>query len=172
MKILLAILAATALATAPPDPAAGPAGNDERAVVPDPLAGLAWLGGCWENRSGDRVSFEMWTPPAGGVMVGAGRTVSGGRTVGFEHLRIRAEGEGLVYTAIPSGQAETEFRSAAIDEDGFTVENPEHDFPTRIRYRRSGPDAFTATVEGPGPDGTTSGFEVAFERARCEAAGE
>lgn len=133
-----------------------------------PLDRLGWLGGCWSSGSGARETTEMWTAPAGGLMVGASRTVADGRARAFEHLRLRAAGDTLVYTAIPSGQTETHFRSVSVSADGFTVENLQHDFPQRISYRRTGPDAMTARVEGPGPNGPR-GFDIAFRRVRCEA---
>ncbi len=129
---------------------------------------LAWLGGCWQSEGGNRTTVEMWMPPAGGLMVGASRTVAGGQARGYEHLRIRADGDHIVYTAIPSDQAETDFRSVAVSDSGFTVENLGHDFPQRITYRRTGPDGLMARVEGPGPNGTR-GFDVAFQRVSCTA---
>ena len=138
---------------------------------PSSVDSLGWLAGCWESRTGDRVTLEMWSPPAGDLMIGAGRTVVAAQARAFEHLRIRGTAEGIVYTAIPSGQTETDFTSTSITTDGFVVENPDHDFPTRITYRRSGDDAFTARVEGPGDDGSMSGFESAFERIDCETGG-
>lgn len=130
-----------------------------------------WLAGCWESRTGDRVTFEMWSPAAGDLMVGAGRTVVGGSARAFEHLRIQGTPDGLVYTAIPSGQTETDFTSTSVTADGFVVENPEHDFPTRITYRRVGEDAYTAQIEGPGEDGSMGGFGIAFTRVACEVGG-
>jgi len=44
-------------------------------------------------------------PPAGGLMVGGSRTVVAQAAREFEHLRIAARGDTLVYTAIPSGQS-------------------------------------------------------------------
>lgn len=139
------------------------------APAPPPLDTLGWLAGCWESRSGDRVTLEMWSPPAGGLMVGASRTVAAGRASAFEHLRIRGTPDGLVYTAIPSGQVETRFTSTSVTDEGFVVENPDHDFPTRISYRRAGDDGFTALVEGPGDDGAMGGFRIDFTRVSCEA---
>lgn len=133
-----------------------------------PLDTLGWLAGCWESRSGDRVTMEMWSPPEGDLMVGGGRTVVEGRARAFEHLRIRGTSEGLVYTALPSGQAETHFTSTSVTEDGLVVENPAHDFPTRITYRRTGADSYTARVEGPGRDGALEGFRIDFSRVPCE----
>jgi hypothetical protein len=131
---------------------------------------LAWLGGCWESGSGSRVTVEMWTPPAGGLMVGASRTVANGQARAWEHLRLHADGDQVVYTAIPSGQTETDFRSTAVSDSGFTVENLAHDFPQRIIYRRTGPDALSARVEGPGPNGPR-GFDIPFRRVSCRAGG-
>ena len=140
------------------------------AAAQSPLDQIAWLGGCWKSGSGARETIEMWMPPAGGLMIGASRTVAGGQARAFEHLRLRAAGDTLIYTAIPSRQAETHFRSTSVSADGFTVENLQHDFPQRIAYRRTGPDAMTARVEGPGPDGPR-GFDIAFVRVPCEAPG-
>ncbi|BCS31914.1 hypothetical protein TBR22_A11170 [Luteitalea sp. TBR-22] len=133
------------------------------------LEGLAWLGGCWQSTAGTRVVTEMWMPADGGVMIGGGRTVVAGQARAFEHLRIRADGEALVYTAVPSGQRETDFRSTATRATGFTVENLAHDFPQRIVYTRTGDASFTARVEGPGPNGPR-GFDLAFRRVPCESA--
>jgi hypothetical protein len=133
-----------------------------------PLDRVAWLGGCWQSTAGSRVVAEMWMPADGGLMIGAGRTIVAGQARAFEHLRIRADGEALVYTAMPAGQRETDFRSTATSATGFTVENLGHDFPQRIIYTRTGDAAFTARVEGPGKDGPR-GFDLAFRRVPCES---
>src|SRR5687768_12250818 len=65
---------------------------------------VAWMMGCWELRSGSQMTTEMWMPPAGGLMVGGSRTVIAGVAREFEHLRIAARGDTLVYSALPSGQ--------------------------------------------------------------------
>ncbi len=142
-------------------------------LVTPPLAGqdvtarAAWLAGCWESRTGDRVTLELWSPPAGGMMVGASRAVRGGAVRGYEHLRIHASGDTLVYTALPSGQRETAFRSTTVSDTSFTVENHAHDFPTRISYTRLSPDSVVAMVEGPRPDGSMGGFRIGYGRVAC-----
>jgi hypothetical protein len=127
----------------------------------------AWLAGCWEARAPNRVIVEMWMPPMGGLMVGASRTVVGAAAREFEHLRLRARGDTLVYTALPSGQAETDFRATRASADSLVFENQAHDFPQRIIYRRRGADSVVARVEGPGPNQTTRGFNVAMRRVDC-----
>lgn len=136
----------------------------------DPVQSLQWMAGCWEQRAGERVATEMWMPPAGGMMVGASRTVSRGAARAYEHLRLHASDGRLVYTALPSGQKETAFTSAVLGAsptDSITFENPAHDFPTRITYRRVGSDSLVARVEGPGQGGAMRGFVVAMRRVPC-----
>lgn len=131
---------------------------------------VAWLAGCWELRTPSRVVLEMWMPPTGDLMLGGSRTVvSGGVTREFEHLRLRARADTLVYTAIPSGQRETDFRSTSVTPDAITFENPAHDFPKKIIYRRAGRDSIVARIEGPGPSNTTRGIDFSYRRVDCTA---
>ena len=135
-----------------------------------PLDGLRWLAGCWELRSGNRVTMEMWMPPAGDLMLGASRTLSSGTVREFEQLRIRAEAGKLVYTAIPSGQKEASFSSAQVTDSSLIFENSAHDFPQRIIYRKKGADALVARIEGPGPNGPR-GIDFPINRVSCTGSG-
>lgn len=131
------------------------------------LSQAGWLAGCWESRSGTRVTQEFWMPAAGDLMVGGGRTLVGDAARAFEHLRLHAREGRLTYTAIPSGQRETAFTATTVSDTLLVFENPQHDFPQRIAYRRVGADSLTARVEGPGPDGGTRGFDLRFARMGC-----
>lgn len=122
----------------------------------------AWLAGCWESRTERRTIQEMWMAPAGGFMLGGSRTVAGGVVREFEHLHIRAAGDTLIYTAIPARQQQTDFRAVAPSEGVVSFENPAHDFPQKITYRRITPDSLVARVEGGG-----RGFDIAMARTRC-----
>lgn len=133
----------------------------------DLLRQAAWLGGCWESRSGTRVTQEFWMPAAGDLMVGGGRTLVGDAVRAFEHLRLHAREGRLTYTAIPSGQRETAFVSTTVSDTVLVFENPQHDFPQRIAYRRVSADSITARVEGPGPDGGPRGFDLRMVRIAC-----
>jgi hypothetical protein len=131
-----------------------------------PLERMRWLAGCWELRRGARTTLEMWMPPDGGLMMGASRTVTGGVVRESEQLRLRQEGDRLVYLALPSGQAEAAFTSTEVSDSGFTVANPTHDFPQRIIYRRRGADSLVARIEGPGPSGVR-GIDFPMRRVAC-----
>jgi hypothetical protein len=126
----------------------------------------AWLSGCWESKNERRTIIEMWMAPAGGMMLGASRTVANGAVREFEHLRLRASGDTLIYTALPSGQNQTDFKGIPAL-DVLTFENPQHDFPTRIIYRKVGSDSASARVEGPGKDGAMRGFDVKMRKVSC-----
>jgi hypothetical protein len=113
------------------------------------LGQLGWLAGTWVSANGGATVEERWTPAAGGSMLGVSRTLKGGRMVAFEFLRI-AEREGkLVYLAQPGGRAPaTPFTASQIDAASVTFENPQHDFPKRIRYSRRADGTLEASVGG------------------------
>lgn len=122
----------------------------------------AWLAGCWEQRTGNREGLEMWMPPAGGLMLGASRTIVGGAVREYEQVMIKVEGGKLVYTATPSGQQTASFTSTNVTDTSFTVENLQHDFPQRIIYRRRGVDSLIARIEG-----GARGVDFPMRRTSC-----
>jgi hypothetical protein len=75
-----------------------------------------------------------------------------------------------VYTAIPSGQSETHFRSTTVSVSEVVFENRAHDFPQVIRYRRVGADSLVARVEGPGAGGGSRGIDFPMARVGCDGA--
>jgi hypothetical protein len=115
--------------------------------VSNSVADLAWLSGCWQYTAGARTVTEVWLPPDGGTMMGLSRTVSGGRTVEHEFLLLRAGSHGIEYVARPSGQAEAVFTATKVAAGEVVFENPAHDFPTRITYRKTDVGV-EATVDG------------------------
>ncbi len=127
---------------------------------------LEWLAGTWCGGSEDRPTLEHWMAPAGGEMQGLGRSLKDGRMASFEFLRI-ADVEGtLTYLAQPGGRPPTAFAMTGSGPNWARFENPQHDFPTRIEYRREG-DALAAEIAGPGRDG--SDRRIAFGFERCAA---
>ena len=70
-------------------------------AAPFRIDDLAFMSGDWQESSGSSQVDEHWTGVAGGSMMGMSRTVSGGRTVGFEYLRIESRTDGIYYVAHP-----------------------------------------------------------------------
>jgi hypothetical protein len=118
----------------------------------DDVQALAWLSGTWVAEREGRWSEEHWTAPRGGVMLGVNRSGTEAGTRTFEFLRIQADADGIVtYWAMPNGATAVPFRLRSRAGQHVVFENPGHDYPTRIEYRRQG-DELEATISG--PDGT------------------
>ena len=129
---------------------------------------LSWIAGCWRQsgRGGNRVVDEQWMAPSGGTMLGMSRTVRGDSLIEFEHLQIVARSGRLVYHAEPSGQAPADFVASAVSDTLVLFENPEHDFPQRIIYRRRATDTLVARIEGT-RNGQTRGIDFPYSRVTC-----
>lgn len=128
------------------------------------LASLQWLAGTWTGSSKGVESEEHWSRADGGLMTGMHRDIRGDRVVLFEFLRIEEREGTLVYIALPEGRNETEFPLKSIDSEEVVFENPEHDFPKRIIYRRQGRD-LTARVEGD-VNGEEESYQWTWTRGR------
>jgi hypothetical protein len=125
---------------------------------------FAWLTGCWTMTRGESVVEEEWLKPLGGTLMGISRTVKGGRTVEHEFVQIRDVDGKLAYVAKPSGQAEATFPLKTFSDNELVFENPAHDFPQRIMYRRT-KDGVTARVEGT-RNGQTRGLDFVYRPCR------
>ena len=92
---------------------------------------------------------EHWTAPGGGSLMGLSRTVAGEKTVEFEYLRIEQRADGVFYVAHPKARCPgTDFKLSVASANEAVFENPQHDFPKRIIYRRTAEDTLTATIDG------------------------
>jgi hypothetical protein len=113
------------------------------------IADVSWIAGDWQTPSGGRRQIEEhWTKPAGGSMMGMSRTVAGDKTVEFEFLRIEQRADGVYYVAQPGGRCPaTDFKLTRASATEAVFENPQHDFPKRIIYRKAADDSLTATID-------------------------
>ncbi len=100
------------------------------------LKGLSWLVGQWRSNDGETVFEEHWMSSAGGMMVGMGREVKNDKLSFHEYLRLEERADGIYYVAQPFGRAATDFRLTKIDDSIAVFENPQHDFPNCIKYKR------------------------------------
>ena len=103
-----------------------------------------WLLGCWEDpASGSR---EVWVRQSDNEWLGMNATLAGGRIVFHEVLAIHRDAAGYHYTAHPEGQPAATFSAAAPRDGAVAFTKPDHDYPQRIRYERSGA-TLHATIE-------------------------
>ena len=128
------------------------------------LTDIAWIAGDWQTAPGGRRQIEEhWTAVSGGSMLGMSRTVAGDKTVEFEYLRIEQRADGIYYVAHPKARCPgTDFKLTRASANEAVFENPQHDFPKRIIYRK-GEDSLTASIDG--GEGTKA-ISFAFRRVK------
>lgn len=138
------------------------------------IESLRWMTGCWRQVVASpvkRVVDEQWMEPLGKTMLGMGRTVRNDTLlVEFEHLQILERGAVLVYHAEPSGQTPADFTATFASDTSITFENPKHDFPQRITYRRVGNDSLVARVDGK-LNGKERASDFGYRRISCSSGG-
>lgn len=158
VRLRLPALALLLTAAAPSAPA-----------VPGPLEPLRFMAGCWRGSSGrDQVIEEHYTSPSANLILGMTRYTRDGVATGYEFSTIAVKDSAVVLTPRPEGQQPVPFPLTRLDRSSAVWENPAHDFPTRIAYRRLPGDTLAARIEGPGPDGATVSEEWRMARVRCE----
>ena len=144
-RLLLAgVMLAGAIAASPP------------AQPPAAAASFEWISGTWVARDGDKWTEERWAPPRGGVLMGTSLAGIGERAEAYEFMRIAPDKDGVVsFWGSPGGAPPVGFKLVSSAANSAVFENPAHDFPTRIAYRRDG-EVLTATISGPGGLGLQS----------------
>ena len=131
------------------------------------LASLSWLAGNWRSAANGRELTEQWMLPAGGTMLGMSRTVVRGKTVDYEFLLLRETNGAIEFVAKPSGQAEATFKLIRASKAEVVFENPQHDFPQRIRYALQADGQLTAAIEGT-QNGQPRRVEFQYQRSPSE----
>jgi len=127
---------------------------------------VSWLQGCWQMTAGDRVVEEHWMAPRGGVMLSLGRTVRGGKLVEYEWVMLSEQEGKLAYDAHPSGQKSALFTADSASSAEVVFENPAHDYPQRVGYKRDG-DALLGWIDGT-VGGKAQRAEFPYRRVACE----
>jgi len=129
---------------------------------------LGWIAGCWEvrNPAGTFSIEEMWTKPAGETMLGVGRTIRGGKTIFNEFLRIAVDGGKITYFAHVGTKGATPFALIRASDTEVVFENPAHDFPQRIIYRKV-EGGLSARIEGV-EKGKEKHQDFPYKRVACQ----
>lgn len=139
-------------------------------VMPSPSPADGWdhvalLEGHWRQVKNGEVNEEVWLNNNANLITGMSRTVKG-LSNSYEFLRIENTKTGVLYLARPQGAKEdTPFLLTGSTPDQLVFVNPTHDWPMRIEYRRTGPDALEATVSGLDP---TKGKVLKFQWTRVK----
>lgn len=130
------------------------------------LRNLAWLEGDWIRETRRGLAVERWSVVSDHTLEGVGTLQAGDTSRVTEYLRLEQFGDELFYVAKPEqNEYPTGFRLVDAGEGEWVFENPTHDFPQRIRYRREGDDVLVVTIEGP-MDGEERSIAFRFTRRK------
>jgi hypothetical protein len=133
----------------------------------DAAQGLAWLAGCWQGGTGNRVLEEQWMRPRGATMLGSARVTSGDAVREIEFVELRLRGDSVDYIVTPIGQQRTTFTGGMTGPRAFTVSNPANDFPTSVGYDLVSRDSLSAWIEGT-QGSTKRRIPYVYHRVPCE----
>ena len=104
----------------------------------DKLKDLLWLEGSWEriDMKDGRKALEVWEVHAEEIR-GIGVTLKRQDTLFVEYLSIKEENGQLFYIAeVAHNKKPVFFEIVSWDKHHFVCENPKHDFPKSIQYRK------------------------------------
>lgn len=136
-----------------------------------PLAALGFMAGCWRGDAGvDKTIEEQWTAADSDVMLATTRYLDDntGQTRGWEFSRIVADSMGIALLPAPGGVQQGRFRLTRSTPGEARFEDPAHDDPKRIIYRRV--DTRHLVVQLDNGENDHEARELRLERVACPAA--
>lgn len=128
------------------------------------LSDLHWLKGCWRTNGQASEVTEVWLAPPMPALIGYAYTLRGGQVRVWEQTRIEMIDGRATFVAMPLGGDPVRF--ALRDGDGAQVarfDNPAHDYPQTVEYRREGDRLLGVISRIDGSDQST--FE--YHRIAC-----
>ncbi len=129
------------------------------------LQTFEWMLGSWQQDGkplDGKSMIEQWTKVSPRTFEGSDYTANNGIGQPSETLRLVEMSGDIFYIAkVGHNPRPVAFKLVPTDDRSARFENPDHDFPTRITYRREGDSEMTVTVEG-AEEGR--GFQLRFRR--------
>lgn len=110
-----------------------------------------WIVGSWRNETSDATIYETWKVVNDSMFSGESYSIRHGDTVSSEVIKLVQRNDRLIYVPTVAGQNSgraVEFISTSITGEKMVFENPDHDFPTMIRYERMSEDSILAEISG------------------------
>lgn len=117
----------------------------------DKLEKMYWLIGNWEQKLPDGTLVENWKIENDSTYSGVSYFINSKDTVHFERIKLAQKAEKLTYIATIEGQNNDEpvsFKQTSEAGNIFTFENPTHDYPQKITYKKVASDRLIAVISG------------------------
>jgi hypothetical protein len=116
------------------------------------LEKMNWIIGQWENKTPEGYLTETWTKDNDSTFSGKSYFIVKEKdTVHFESIVLMQVNDDLIYQPIVKGQNEdqpVDFKLTSETENSFSFENPKHDYPQKITYKKNNDKSLTATISG------------------------
>ena len=113
---------------------------------------LNWIIGQWENKTPEGYLTETWTKENDSTFSGQAYFIIKEKdTVHSETITLIQVNEDLIYRPTVKGQNNDEpvdFTLSTDTENSFTFENPKHDYPQKITYKKINNKSLVATISG------------------------
>ena len=120
---------------------------------------LDWMEGCWVHSNGK--TTEIWDRGFDGLWFGRSVSLTEGKLVAFEDMRIERTKDRFTFFASPNGSSPIQFEAVSSTEESVVFENAQHDFPNRISYVRNS-DGLSATISD-----TSGQSQITFDMTQC-----
>ncbi|WP_396174136.1 DUF6265 family protein [Flavobacterium sp.] len=116
------------------------------------LEKMNWLIGNWENKMDDGILSETWKKENDSTFSGESYFIINKKdTVHSETIILRQIKDELIYSPTVKGQNNDEsvdFKLSSESENTFVFENPKHDYPQKIVYKKVDENSLIATISG------------------------
>lgn len=113
---------------------------------------LGWMLGEWEKAMPNGSFIEKWQKETDTSYIGEGTfTTNNGDVMFSEKLRLEQHGDELWYIPTVAEQNNGKpvlFKESKLVDNEVVFENPEHDFPQLIVYKRTSDSTLYARIEG------------------------
>lgn len=115
------------------------------------LQKMNWLIGNWKTKLPEGTLTEIWTKANDSTFEGSSFFINEKDTIHFEALKLKSKEDDLIYSATVMGQNNDEavdFKLTSETGNTFVFENPTHDYPQKISYKKIKQTLFIATISG------------------------
>ncbi len=110
-----------------------------------------WFLGEWDNKSKEADFTEIWEKATDSSYIAESFVLVNKDTVFYEKIDLLERNDSLLYIVSVRNQNNEKpvaFHATSIKRDSITFENPKHDFPNKIVYRKIESDSMIATIYG------------------------
>jgi hypothetical protein len=106
-----------------------------------------WLVGTWQEKG--KPNFEVWQRVGDELRAESFELKSDEIKTVTEKIRLIKRGSDFFYIPeVPHNGKPIEFKITSFHKNGFVAENPQHDFPKKISYRKINETELQATIIG------------------------